>query len=404
MSEDSGGHEAPTRREYIKYSGAVVGGVFLAGCAGQSDSGSTPESTSTETETDTATEMETTIGDTSYTVSMEPAGEVAFEAVPESWVTYFSTYGDMAIALGQRDGMEASVFTENWPMQFFDYLPDVNISLEDVEQIWSDGVPKEIFYEIDADVHLMDPNFIPRLDDGWDDDDFEEIQTNVGPFIGNWIRRHGFEWHDYEYYTLYEAFERIAQVFQERERYQALKSVHDEFIAEIRAELPPRSERPEIGLMSVNDDFEQGVFSLYQVTAGNGKKQYQDLGINDAFADLAPSDRNDADYELLFELDPDILVFHFAASHATPEVVEEKREILRNSDFGSQLSAVQNDRMYPGGTAYQGPIINLFQTEMAAKQFYPDIFGEWNGYETLADESNWLFDHRRVADIINGDI
>ncbi len=198
------------------------------------------------------------------------------------------------------------------------------------------------------------PNFIPRLDDSWGDDDFEEIQTNVGPFIGNWIRRHGFEWHDYEYYTLYEAFEKIAQVFQERERYQALKSVHDEFIAEIRAELPPRSERPEIGLMSVNDDFEQGVFSLYQVTAGNGKKQYQDLGINDAFADLAPSDRNDADYELLFELDPDILVFHFAASHATPEVVEEKREILRNSDFGSQLSAVQNDRMYPGGTAYQG--------------------------------------------------
>ncbi len=74
MSEDSGGHEAPTRREYIKYSGAVVGGVFLAGCAGQSDSGSTPESTSTETETDTATEMETTIGDTSYTVSMERWG------------------------------------------------------------------------------------------------------------------------------------------------------------------------------------------------------------------------------------------------------------------------------------------------------------------------------------------
>jgi iron complex transport system substrate-binding protein len=41
---------------------------------------------------------------------------------------------------------------------------------------------------------------------------------------------------------------------------------------------------------------------------------------------------------------------------------------------------------------------------MAAKQFYPSIFGEWNGYETLADESNWLFDHRRVADIIKGDI
>ncbi|WP_434530097.1 ABC transporter substrate-binding protein (plasmid) [Haloarcula sp. NS06] len=334
---------------------------------------------------------------------MEPAGDVAFDSLPETWMSYFSTYGDMAIALGQLDGMEAAIFTDNWPLQFYDALPDIDITLDGVQQIWSDGISLEAFYEIDADVHLMDPNFLQRLDDSWGSDRVAEIETNIGPVIGNWIRRRNFDWHDYEYYSLYEAFEKIAQVFQEQERYEALKAVHDEFISEIQSQLPPQEERPEIGLMSVNDDFEAGVFSLYQINAGNGKKQYQDLGINDAFADLDSSNTNNADYELLLDIDPDILVFHFAASHVTEETVEEKREVLRNSDLGSQLTAVQNDRMYPGGTAYQGPVINLFQTEMAAKQFYPEVFGEWDGYETLSEESNWLFDHRRVADIINGD-
>lgn len=389
--DDTTTTDGPTRRDYVKYGGALAAGGAVAGCSDllseDGDQGGTETATSGP-----------------YTVSMAPAGDVTFDTVPGTWMTYFSTYGDMGIALGQLDGLEAAVFTENWPLQFFESLPGVDVSLDSVDQIWADGVPKETFYEVDADVHLMDSNFIPQLDDSWGDDDLAEVRTNIGPFVGNWIRRRNFDWHDYEYYSLYEAFEKVAEVFQDQERYAALKAVHDQLIEDIRSKLPPRSERPEIGLMSVNDDFEAGVFSLYQVTEGNGKKQYQDLGINDAFADLDPSNTNDVDYELLLDVDPDILVFHFAASHATQSTVEEKREVLRNSDLGSQLSAVRNDRMYPGGTAYQGPIINLFQTEMAAKQFYPEIFGEWNGYETLADESNWLFDHRRVADIINGDI
>jgi iron complex transport system substrate-binding protein len=32
MDDDSSGHKAPTRREYMKYGGAVVGGGLLAGC------------------------------------------------------------------------------------------------------------------------------------------------------------------------------------------------------------------------------------------------------------------------------------------------------------------------------------------------------------------------------------
>lgn len=75
----------------------------------------------------------------------------------------------------------------------------------------------------------------------------------------------------------------------------------------------------------------------------------------------------------------------------------------REDSVGQQLTAVQNDRLYRGGTSYQGPVINLFQTEAAAKQFYPETFGEWNGLDTLANEGERLFDHQRVADVIDGD-
>ncbi|TKX51765.1 ABC transporter substrate-binding protein, partial [Halorubrum sp. SP3] len=79
-----------------------------------------------------------------------------------------------------------------------------------------------------------------------------------GPIVGNSIRRRGEDWHDYRYYSLYEAFEVVADVFQERERYEALKSVHDGLIADIESRLPDQAERPTVGLLSVNSDFENG--------------------------------------------------------------------------------------------------------------------------------------------------
>ena len=71
--------------------------------------------------------------------------------------------------------------------------------------------------------------------------------------------------------------------------------------------------------------------------------------------------------------------------------------VVRDDPVGSQLTAVANDRLVRGGTPYQGPVINLFQTEIAAKQFYPDEFGDLDGDAEL-------FDRGRIVDIINGDI
>jgi iron complex transport system substrate-binding protein len=408
MEEDPTTHGTPTRRDLVKYGSSAVAGSLLAGCASQSEPTTTADETtaggdaSTTESDDTET---TTSPETPYTVTMEPMGDVQFDAVPEDWMAYFSTYGDMGIALGQLDSLQSLIFTENWPLAFFEHLPGVDVSFDDVTQLMGEsGIDKETFYEVDADVHLMDPNFISLLDDTWTDEDYEEVATNVGPIVGNSIRRRGEDWHDYQYYGLYEAFEKIATVFQERERYEAIKSVHDDLLSHVQSNLPAEEERPTVGLLSINSDFENGSFYAYPVNDGNGHKQYRDVGMRGAFDDVIDGGYAEWDYEQILEVDPDALIFQYGFSHVSTETFEQRMDAMRDDPVGSQLSAVQNDRLYRGGTSYQGPLINLFQTEAAAKQFYPDAFGEWEGVETLSDPDARLFDYERVADAVNGEV
>jgi len=109
MSEgDNGTTEAPTRRDTIKYGGAVITGGLFAGCSGD-DGGSGAAATETVTPTGTATETATRTEtgrpeETSYEACIEPAGCLTFEAVPETYVVYNGGWADMAFALGQRDG------------------------------------------------------------------------------------------------------------------------------------------------------------------------------------------------------------------------------------------------------------------------------------------------------------
>jgi hypothetical protein len=69
---------------------------------------------------------------------------------------------------------------------------------------------------------------------------------------------------------------------------------------------------------------------------------------------------------------------------------------------GQELTAVQNSRLYAGGDAFQGPIINVFQIELTARQLYPDLFGQ-PPEPGNTSELGELFDPGRVADVINGD-
>ena len=115
----------PTRRDTIKYGGAVVGGGLLAGCIGDSD-GSSGAYSSTETITET-----TTTEDSSYTVTIKPAGEVSFNAVPKTWVAENASWADMGVALGLSKP-SAVVLTGEYRTWHYEDIPGLSTSKDDM--------------------------------------------------------------------------------------------------------------------------------------------------------------------------------------------------------------------------------------------------------------------------------
>jgi ABC-type Fe3+-hydroxamate transport system substrate-binding protein len=414
MPRDDTAHDAPTRREYVKYGGAVIGGGLLAGCTSQADSGSTPTQTSTDDPTATETEDETAIPeDERYSVTMSPVGEVTFEGVPTNVMAYSPQYVDMLVALGHADALNSVGFTSY--VEGLDYFVDAfgGAALpEDLQQLYNEGMDKELLYELNSDVHLQDPAWVSAFD-GWSKADTEEIEENVGPWFANRYSREHTQppegWRDgYRYYTIWELTEKVSQVFQEPERFQALADEYEALYGRIRSNLPPKNERPTVGLVA----FWEGKFSPYKISGpGFGKAHTRPMGARDAFADSGKTyDENyDAsyDFEGMLEIDPDVVLHNFAV---TPFYDwDEIKETVTNDPVGAELTAVQTDRFYASGQSFQGPLQNLLQLEMTAKQLYPEQFGEWprfaegDSYPDF-DEDEQLFDHQRVADIIEGDI
>lgn len=410
---DASEHEAPTRRDTIKYGGTVIGGGLLAGCAGQSDSGSTLTETETigandTTATETGTETDTS-EDKSYSVTMSPVGTVEFEAVPESIFTRLSHHAGMAFALGRGDDVNAvngpSYYHATWA-QFTERLPGVSVDWSDAYASWEPS--KEQLYELESDVHLADPAWVVQLDQ-WDMDDIEEVNENIAPWFGNSLSaRHQEptdEWAgDYEYYGLWEQFKKVAQVFQEEERYDALASIHADVIATIETGLPPEGERPSVAMITAAD-VEKQIWAYTVDNPGFLSAHTRPLEPRNPFGGSFESGST-IDFEALLEADPDVILF---LSGMQPNVsMNSLRETLESHSVASEVTAVQDGRVFPMGARYQGPVLNLFQLEMSAKQFYPETFGEWpksdGGLypEFPADEQ--LFDRQRVADIINGDI
>ncbi|ELZ45126.1 ferrichrome-binding protein [Halorubrum coriense DSM 10284] len=383
----------------MKYGGAVIGGGLLAGCAGQSDSGSNPP----ETASDGIATNTPAPEDTSYSVEMAPMGRVSFDTIPKSWVPYGGDYADMGVALGQADGLTRIGNAGEYYTYVYDELPGVNVddAVLERQSLIDAEMDKELFYEMDNDVHVIDTGMLRNWFD-WSDDDVAEIWKNVAPFVGNMIFRRSDSWHDYQYYALYQAFEKMATLFDERERYEAFRALHDEYIADIQSRLPPATERPTV-MLTYEGTNEPETFSPYRLNdKGTSKKQWNDLGVSDALAgtpveNLSTENRSELDYENLLEVDPDVLLIRGHEQKTPTEFRDTVLGYMREHPVGSELTAVQNGRVYRGGYLRQGPIHNLFLTERGAKQLYPDEFGTVTGNEEL-------FDRQRVADIINGDI
>ncbi|WP_136689463.1 ABC transporter substrate-binding protein [Halorhabdus amylolytica] len=406
--DETTANDTPTRREYVKYGGAVIGGALLAGCSGgartetaepadQETATATPTETATETTTDTPTNTAAeTSTDRAYSVEIAPAGEVTFESVPETWVAENASWADMGVALG-LEKPSAVVLTGEYRTWHYEEIPGLSTSKDEMTSLWQDGISKELLYDIDAGVHFIDPNYMVELIPNWDRSDVQEISGSVGPFCGN-TSFSTYPWHeDYPYFDLYEATEKVAAVFQRTDRFEALKTLHDETIAGIRDRLPPADERPAIGFLSPAST-EPTQFYPYRLGETTAYKHWHDLDVDDAFAgsDIQSftSDRGSIDFEPLVEIDPEVLMFYTDTHRPRNEFRETYLSFLQEDNVASQLTAVQNGAVYPAGGMYQGPIINLAKTERAAKQLYPDEFD--------ADEQ--LFDRQRIAAIRNGDL
>lgn len=384
----------PTRRDTLKY-GAAIGGAALAGCSDLADRNEGAETAGH--------------GNGSYTVTMPPMGDVEFDSVPQSYMSYRVTHADMGVALGVGDRLKAVYNIGQYPFEFYDELPGVDVdvdSLSEIEVNEDYEADKEWFYEIDCDVHLMDPEYMSQ----WllSPEDVDEIAQNIGPFFGHYARRRIGEERDYPFLSLYEIFENVSKVFQREDRYAAFSEFHDEFINDLQAELPSDAERPAVGLVATGPEMVQNdEFGAYHIDPGYGKKQYIDLEVKNAMEGIVPEDTSYAqvDYETLLEADPDILMIHnrILGTDSREAFIDQVIDPMREHPLGSQLTAVQNDDVYRGGNNTQGPITNLFQTEAVAKQLYPEQFGNFPGFGQIPDDAK-LFDRERVADIINGDI
>ncbi|MEY7849979.1 ABC transporter substrate-binding protein [Natrarchaeobius sp. A-rgal3] len=381
-------YEAPTRRETITYGGAVVGSGLIAGCTG---------SEREDTRTSAPVSDENGETDDGREVCLEPVGCLEFEGPPERYVTYKESTAEMAILAGHGDGLAGidrpTEGLATLDELFYDEIPGLSIDPAGITNIRADGenVDKEIFYEIDADLHLIDPNEAAfRFD--WSDDDLAEIEEHVAPFFGHSNRRYTYDWQDgYEVIDLLDNFERIAAVFGATDRYEAFREVHDRMLERIDEVTP--DEDPEIGLLNGGSDARTGTFyPLSPSSAGYEMRQYRTIGVTDAFADVDVGD-GEADYETLLDVDPEIIVFHWDVLSSEEEFRTERLEPMRDHPVGGELTAVKNDRVYPGGTAEQGPLTNLFQTELLAAQLWPAEFGDVE-----------LFDRQRVAEIVTGEI
>jgi hypothetical protein len=401
-----------TRRQYLTYGSAVGASGLLAGCTG-GDGTATPTDTETEepTETNEATTTATSMP-SSYTASMAPVGEVEFDSVPENVMVYSLLYADMAVAYGHGDAVNSLGFSAeaggNTLDAYYERLPGVAFDREGIEQLntGSGGVTvdKELVYELDSDLHLVDPCLVASFD-GWDESDVEEIRDTVAPWFGNTLsRRHGQPPEacadEYEYYTLWEIADRTADVFRTGSTYEELAAVHADLLATIESDLPPESERPTVASVIFMD----GTFYPSKInTAGFSNAHVRPLGADDALAGDDVSYQSAYDYEQLLEIDPDVILHRYGIDSYYD--VGSIRETISEDPVGGELTAIENDRLYAGGHPVQGPLMNLFQLEMTAKQLYPEQFGEWPGYEhgepypAIAEEEQ-LFDRERVAEIV----
>jgi len=237
-----------------------------------------------------------------------------------------------------------------------------------------------------------------------------EVRDNVAPWFGNVYSRRNSQppepcRDDYEYYGLWEITERVAGVFQESERFEALAAVHDDLIETRRCRRTSRRRRS-ARRSAPSSTWTGPTTPRCSTTQDSPTPTCAPFGVVDAFGADDVTYETAYDHEQLLEVDPDVILHQYGVESYYD--VAAVREELADHPVAGELSAIENDRFYPSGNPVQGPIMNLFQIEMTAKQLFPERFGEWpayelgDGYPDIPDDER-LFDRDRVAGIVTGE-
>ena len=369
-----GDNDVSTRRQFLRSSTGLAAAGLLAGCTG-SPTGSNDSGSS----------------ESSYAVSIEPVGAVEFDSVPEQWVTSNGSWADMGIALG-LEPPEAVTLTDRYHTHYYDGIDGVSVDTSDMVSLYQDGVNVERFYNLDADIHIIDPNFLKNRAKSVSGEDIEAIEDRAGPFFGNCSYAQHYPWHDdYRYYSLMECFEKLAKVFQREERYEAFEGVHEEFQSNLAPVVPGGSERPSAAV-AWGVGKEPTKFYPYVIGGGTGFKHLRDLKVRDAFAASGVKDfhgtRAAIDVETLLDVDPEVLLLRGYENLSESTFQNKVVASLENNETASRITAVEEGSVYRAGGLYQGPIMNLVLTERLAG----DLYGS----------DSELFDRERVADIVAG--
>ncbi|ELZ23024.1 Fe3+-hydroxamate ABC transporter periplasmic protein [Haloterrigena salina JCM 13891] len=401
------------RRDVLRTSGVAIVGAATVGCLGSDGDGGngeadddgdtgdnvtdantagsngtdgTDDTDATDETTDTDEDDEEPSDDGSYTVSMPPVGEVEFESVPETWAANNGSWVDMGVALGQEPP-EALYLAWRYHTAYYDAIPDVSVDPDGIHSLWEYGLAVEKFLQVAEAVEFfaMDPELLKNRGD-LTADDIAQVESTGTPFFGNSIVSQDYRWHDdYDYLTLYEAFEKLAEVFQEREHYEAFASLHDEFQS-ILSDTVPANVRPEVAVLWPQDEES---FLPSHIDGGTSFKHLRDLEVEDALASHEVSHYGQIDYETLLEVDPEYILLR-SEQYLTESAFQERRvEPMQSHSVGQELTAVQNGNVYRAGPLHQGPIINLVVTQRMAERLY--------------DIDEQLYDPQAVSDIVNGD-
>ncbi|ELK53743.1 MULTISPECIES: ABC transporter substrate-binding protein [Haloferax] len=394
------------RRRQILAGSAGLFASALAGCTagGSADSESTAAAESeTEAATESTTTEQTTESAGQYTVEIEPNDPYTFEAVPETYGVASGPFLDMGMALGIHPS--ATTGLERAPLKFYDLL-GLEFDESRITKLASgaeSGFDKENFYAADADVWLIARATLGRYV-SWDASDYEEVESQTGPFLGTTLRfaPTAAVSNEPNPYTLYEAFEKVATVFQRRQQFQAWQSFHDDLMSTIEAGLPPEDERPTVAAIWRGVSPDSGQFRVAPLhRLGNNTKSYFRVGMKDAFEGRYPE--GPIGYEELINVDPDYIGAVGALTSSThEEFVDTVVEPFENNESGQRLTAVQEGNLIRSAGQYMGPIVDMFSTEAVAKMVYPDQFGEWPGAVGDVPEDEQLFDRERLVDIVNG--